>query len=64
MTKEDAIERVAAILAFNTQDHLNSAKILPNLRENAIEAMWRNRDAAEALGFLVLYEKNLYILRG
>lgn len=50
MTKEQAIERVAAMLAFNTFDHEASARKLPHLRQNTEEAKASNLAVAVALG--------------
>ena len=55
MTREQAIERIAATLAFNTLDHEEAARKDPNLRQNTQEAKEKNLAAAEALGFADKY---------
>lgn len=58
MTKTQAQARIAATLAFNSHEHAEAAKGNSNLRENTCSALTKNREAAEALGFLDLYLAN------
>lgn len=55
MDKYTAQTRIATLVAFNSQGHIEALKVLPDLRENTREALQKNREACQALGILDSY---------
>lgn len=55
MTRDQAGDIVAAVLAFSSHEHAQAAKENRNLTENAARALRRNRETCAALGVLSQY---------
>lgn len=62
MTKDDALGRVAAILAWDTFSHMKAAREMPSLGENSKEVANNNRAAMVALGGAPQYDGFLSLL--
>jgi len=62
MTKTEALDYIAAKLAFNSLEHVEAARKDPNLRDNTANVRRLNAEAAEALGVGDVYRAALNTL--
>ena len=59
MTEDQALNKVASMLAHSSFEFSVSAIKLPTLKENAQDGMATNRETAQALSIEELYETKL-----
>lgn len=61
MDKKIALEIVASMLASETANSIRIAERIPRLKENTSDIMRKNREVAEALDIMPVYESKLAI---
>ncbi len=57
MTKEEALSRVASMMAHQRMEHIEAASKMPQLSENTSDALQSLNDMATALGIIKIYEE-------